>query len=115
MNVNFSVFIDKILSGEKRQTIRRASPKWQNVGFWEVGIDIAGRFNDAIRALPAPKKSVVRLFRTTRKVSENPTLKQGLRVADAPKTKRIGKQAMRSSYAKIAKKLKGPTGKKDIK
>lgn len=31
MNVNFSVFIDKILSGEKRQTIRRASPKWQNV------------------------------------------------------------------------------------
>lgn len=31
MNVNFSVFIDKILSGEKRQTIRRASPKWTNV------------------------------------------------------------------------------------
>lgn len=31
MNVNFSVFIDKILAGEKRQTIRRASPKWQNV------------------------------------------------------------------------------------
>lgn len=31
MNVNFSVFIDKILSGEKRQTIRRASPKWENV------------------------------------------------------------------------------------
>ena len=31
MNVNFTVFIDKILSGEKRQTIRRASPKWQKV------------------------------------------------------------------------------------
>lgn len=31
MNVNFTVFIDKILSGEKRQTIRRASPKWENV------------------------------------------------------------------------------------
>ena len=31
MNVNFTVFIDKILSGEKRQTIRRASPKWKNV------------------------------------------------------------------------------------
>lgn len=31
MNVDFMVFIDKILSGEKRQTIRRASPKWQNV------------------------------------------------------------------------------------
>lgn len=31
MNVNFSVFIDKILAGEKRQTIRRASPKWQSV------------------------------------------------------------------------------------
>ena len=31
MNVNFSVFIDKILAGEKRQTIRRASPKWKNV------------------------------------------------------------------------------------
>ena len=31
MNVNFTVFIDKILSGEKRQTIRRASPKWANV------------------------------------------------------------------------------------
>ena len=31
MNVNFSVFIDKILAGEKRQTIRRASPKWANV------------------------------------------------------------------------------------
>lgn len=31
MNVNFSVFIDKILSGKKRQTIRRASPKWANV------------------------------------------------------------------------------------
>ena len=31
MNVNFSVFIDKILSGEKRQTIRRASPEWKNV------------------------------------------------------------------------------------
>ncbi len=31
MNVNFTVFIDKILSGEKRQTIRRASPKWGNV------------------------------------------------------------------------------------
>ena len=31
MNVNFSVFIDKILSGAKRQTIRRAGPKWANV------------------------------------------------------------------------------------
>lgn len=31
MNVNFTVFIDKILSGEKRQTIRRASQKWDNV------------------------------------------------------------------------------------
>ena len=31
MNVNFTVFIDKILRGEKRQTIRRASPKWANV------------------------------------------------------------------------------------
>ena len=31
MNVNFTVFIDKILSGEKRQTIRRASQKWENV------------------------------------------------------------------------------------
>lgn len=31
MNVNFTVFIDKILSGEKRQTIRRASSKWTNV------------------------------------------------------------------------------------
>lgn len=31
MNVNFSVFIDKILSGEKRQTIRRAGPKWAKV------------------------------------------------------------------------------------
>ena len=30
MNVNFTVFIDKILSGEKRQTIRRAGPKWEN-------------------------------------------------------------------------------------
>ncbi len=86
-----------------------------NVGFWEVGLDIAGRLNDAIRALPASKKSVVRLSRTTRKASENPTIKQGLRVAAAPKTKLIGKQAMRSTYAKIAKKLKGPTAKKDIK
>lgn len=31
MNINFTVFIDKIFSGEKRQTIRRASPKWANV------------------------------------------------------------------------------------
>ena len=31
MDVNFSVFIDKILAGEKRQTIRRASQKWENV------------------------------------------------------------------------------------
>lgn len=31
MNVNFTVFIDKILSGEKQQTIRRFSPKWKNV------------------------------------------------------------------------------------
>ena len=31
MNVNFSVFIDKILSGEKRQIIRRAGPKWAKV------------------------------------------------------------------------------------
>ena len=31
MNVNFTVFIDKILSGEKRQTIRKASSKWENV------------------------------------------------------------------------------------
>ena len=31
MNVNFSVFIDKILSGEKRQTIRRAGVKWGSV------------------------------------------------------------------------------------
>lgn len=31
MNVNFSVFIDKILSGEKRQTIRKAGKKWENV------------------------------------------------------------------------------------
>lgn len=31
MNVNFTGFIDKILSGDKRQTIRRASPKWANV------------------------------------------------------------------------------------
>ena len=31
MNVNFTVFIDKILSGEKRQTIRKAGAKWKNV------------------------------------------------------------------------------------
>jgi len=31
MNVNFSVFIEKILTGEKRQTIRRAGAKWKNV------------------------------------------------------------------------------------
>lgn len=31
MNVNFSVFIDKVLSGEKRQTIRCNSQKWKNV------------------------------------------------------------------------------------
>ena len=31
MNVNFTVFIDKILSGKKRQTIRKASSKWRNV------------------------------------------------------------------------------------
>lgn len=31
MNVNFTVFIDKILSGEKRQTIRKAGAKWANV------------------------------------------------------------------------------------
>lgn len=31
MNVNFTVFIDKILSGEKRQTIRKAGGKWENV------------------------------------------------------------------------------------
>ena len=31
MNVNFTVFIDKILSGEKRQTIRKAGPKWAKV------------------------------------------------------------------------------------
>lgn len=31
MNVNFTVFIEKILSGEKRQTIRRAGAKWDNV------------------------------------------------------------------------------------
>lgn len=31
MNVNFTVFIDKILSGEKRQTIRRAGFKWKSV------------------------------------------------------------------------------------
>ena len=31
MNVNFTVFADKILSGEKRQTIRKASPRWKNV------------------------------------------------------------------------------------
>lgn len=31
MNVNFTVFIDKILSGEKRQTIRKAGKKWDKV------------------------------------------------------------------------------------
>ena len=31
MNVNFTVFLGKIRSGEARQTIRRASPKWANV------------------------------------------------------------------------------------
>ena len=31
MNVNFTVFTDKILSGEKRQTIRKAGKKWNNV------------------------------------------------------------------------------------
>ena len=31
MNVNFDVFIDKILSGEKRQTIRKTKEKWENV------------------------------------------------------------------------------------
>lgn len=31
MNVNFTVFTDKILSGEKRQTIRKAGKKWENV------------------------------------------------------------------------------------
>ena len=31
MDVNFVVFAGKIKSGEKRQTIRRASPKWKNV------------------------------------------------------------------------------------
>lgn len=37
MNVNFTVFADKILSGEKRQTIRKASPKWSGV---EVGDEL---------------------------------------------------------------------------
>ena len=31
MNVNFTVFIDKILTGKKRQTIRRAGFKWKSV------------------------------------------------------------------------------------
>ncbi len=31
MNVNFTVFIDKILSGEKLQTIRKAGKKWDKV------------------------------------------------------------------------------------
>ena len=31
MNVNFTVFIDKILSGEKRQTIRKSGKKWDKV------------------------------------------------------------------------------------
>ena len=31
MNVNFTVFIDKILSGEKHQTIRKAGKKWDKV------------------------------------------------------------------------------------
>lgn len=31
MNVKFDVFIDKILSGEKRQTIRKDGKKWENV------------------------------------------------------------------------------------
>lgn len=91
-----------------------------NVGFWEVGIDIAGRLNDAIRALPAPKKSVVKQNLTTQKSrARKSTCNDNLQVATAdlnpPKTKRVGKQAMRSAYAKIAKKLKGPTGNKDIK
>ncbi|MBR6389364.1 MAG: hypothetical protein IKS15_04520 [Opitutales bacterium] len=37
MNVNFTVFTDKILSGEKRQTIRKASPKWSGI---EVGDEL---------------------------------------------------------------------------
>lgn len=31
MNVSFTVFTDKILNGEKRQTIRKAGPKWAKV------------------------------------------------------------------------------------
>lgn len=62
MNVNFSVFIDKILSGEKRQTIRRASPKWENVKVGDKLTLYTGlrtkqcrKLGEAVLTYPTPK------------------------------------------------------------
>lgn len=87
-----------------------------NVGFWEVGELVSERLDALLKELPAPQKSVVRKIRTTQKATPaKSTIKQNLRVAAAPKTKRVGKTAMRAEYAKIVKKFKGPTGKKEAK
>lgn len=82
-----------------------------NVGFWRLDGDLCARVDALLKELPAPKKSVVRKNRTTQKAAlAQPTIKQSLTVANPPKSKRVGKTAMRAEYAKLAKKLKGPRG-----
>ena len=78
-----------------------------NVGFWEVDGLVAERLDALFKVFPAPPKSVVRKTRTTRKAAvANSTCKDNLQVGRAPKTKRVGKQAMRAEFAKLSKKAK---------
>lgn len=79
----------------KAQAFDARVPCRGNVGFWRLDGDLCARVDALLKELPAPEKSVVRKNRTT----QNP-----------PKSKRVGKTAMRAEYAKLAKKLKGPRG-----
>ena len=92
-----------------------------NVGFWRLDGDLCARVDANLSCAPNgnanSEKSVVRKNRTTQKASSaKSTCKDSLQVAVAPKSKRVGKTAMRAEYAKLAKKLKGPRGvKKEAK
>lgn len=90
----------------KAQAFDARVPCRGNVGFWRLDGDLCARVDAILSNGDAnSEKSAVRKNRTTQKAS-----KQNLMVAKPPKSKRVGKNAMRAEYAKLAKKLKGPRG-----
>ena len=59
MDVNFTVFVDKILSGEKSQTIRKSGGKWENIKSGDKLTLYAGlRTNECLKLGEAEVESV---------------------------------------------------------